>query len=269
MLDRLTDLPMPAGLVVLPEPVVLTNRNGVLSDVRAFGWQFADVYCAYPDFSAGVAGVVVTAFVDRDGPVQPEEWRRGLALARAAGCPFPKLVPVGEEGMPARGDLRDKSVDELRALSEGLVRVHAVLAANARQAVQDVGEWGRGQVIDDGAGTFNRRYMFAFWRLLAQGSVALARPDAEPAAVVRGGRRTAGVADPQVRVVQLNAARGTAQGELVRGERVYHHRWPVRMHKVRQWYPSLGEHKIIWRGPYVKGPAGAPMLVTEKVYSVR
>lgn len=40
------------------------------------------------------------------------------------------------------------------------------------------------------------------------------------------------------------------------------------MHKVRQWYPSLGEHKIIWRGPYIKGPADATMLSTEKVYSV-
>jgi hypothetical protein len=40
---------------------------------------------------------------------------------------------------------------------------------------------------------------------------------------------------------------------------VYHHRWPVRMHKVRQWYPSLQEHRAIRPGFYIKGPADAPL----------
>ena len=37
------------------------------------------------------------------------------------------------------------------------------------------------------------------------------------------------------------------------------------MHKVRQWYPSEQTHKILWSGPYVKGPAGAPLLNEERV----
>ena len=28
------------------------------------------------------------------------------------------------------------------------------------------------------------------------------------------------------------------------------------MHKRHQWYPSQGIHKIIFVGPYVKGPEG-------------
>ena len=28
------------GLLVLPEPIVVVNRTGSLSDTRAFGWQF-------------------------------------------------------------------------------------------------------------------------------------------------------------------------------------------------------------------------------------
>jgi hypothetical protein len=267
MLDRAVDLPMPAGLVVLPEPVLLANRNGALSDVRAFGWQPVDLHNEYPDFDTGVPGVLVSAFLDRDGPVQPEDWHKGLAVARAAGYPFPKLIPDGEEGMVGRGDFKDKSVDELRELSEELGQVHAALAANTRQEAQDVGEWQPGQVIDDRGSTFNRRYMFAFWRLLAQGSVGLARPAADLGSVLPGSRRTAAPPDPSVRVVQLSAARRTADGEAAQGSRVYHHRWTVRMHKVRQWYPSLREHKIIWRGPYIKGPADAPMIATEKIYS--
>ena len=32
------------------------------------------------------------------------------------------------------------------------------------------------------------------------------------------------------------------------------------MHKVNQWYPSLGQHRVLFRGPYVKGPADKPLL---------
>jgi hypothetical protein len=69
--------------------------------------------------------------------------------------------------------------------------------------------------------------------------------------------------DP-VRVTQLRSF-----SELGRAEqdhhREYRHRWIVRMHKVRQWYPSQGVHKVIWRGPYIKGPADAPLLTGERV----
>ncbi len=37
------------------------------------------------------------------------------------------------------------------------------------------------------------------------------------------------------------------------------------MHKVRQWYPSLGQHKVIYRGPYLKGPEDKPLLDGETV----
>ena len=43
---------------------------------------------------------------------------------------------------------------------------------------------------------------------------------------------------------------------------------PVRIHKVRQYYPSEGVHKVIFRGPYIEGPDGAPLLVGGKALSV-
>ena len=85
-------------------------------------------------------------------------------------------------------------------------------------------------------------------------------------------RNDAGHPQPvdRVRVVRLRAPQhqdapqmGPA-GEAAR----YHHRWPVRMHKVRQYYPSLGTHKVIWRGPYIKGPDGAPLLIGPKAQAV-
>ncbi len=38
------------------------------------------------------------------------------------------------------------------------------------------------------------------------------------------------------------------------------------MHKVNQWYPSLQRHKVLWRGPFIQGPAGAPLRVPEKAH---
>jgi hypothetical protein len=37
------------------------------------------------------------------------------------------------------------------------------------------------------------------------------------------------------------------------------------MHKVRQWYPSLQQRKVIYRGPFVKGDTAKPLLGGEVV----
>ena len=31
------------------------------------------------------------------------------------------------------------------------------------------------------------------------------------------------------------------------------------------WYPSLQQHKVIYRGPYIKGPADKPLLSNDVV----
>jgi hypothetical protein len=46
------------------------------------------------------------------------------------------------------------------------------------------------------------------------------------------------------------------------------HRWSVRMHKVRHWHPSEDVHKVIYRGPYVKGSEGKPFIRGETTWGV-
>lgn len=206
--------------------------------------------------------------MDRAGPFQPEEWRAAVAHARISGHPMPRLVPDGMYGM--RGD------NALDAMSDGstqwLTEQHKQLQAALTQASAwraeppaDIGEWAGGRV-DDPNDDFAFRYMFAFWRLVAQGVTTtqpLTGPPTRP-------RTTDVPSDPDVRVVRLakqvpvQRSKETAEGKHVR---TYHHRWPVRMHKVRQWYPSAQEHRLIWRGPYIKGPAEAPLMLGEKVYA--
>ncbi|MEU6239261.1 hypothetical protein [Kitasatospora sp. NPDC047058] len=272
-LDRDVDLPVPTGLLMLPEPIVHANRNGSLSDTAAFGWAPVRLFNAWPPVEGGTPGVRVTAFMDRDGPVQPEEWTTTLALARSTGMPLPLLVPDGVVGMSGNRHLAHLDAAQLHEISKGVQQVHLELrqsAAEVRGQAQEVGEWTGGQVIEDPTQDFVRRYMFAFWRLAAQKSTEVSVHRPEPATTVpRQGQRVRPSAVPDVRVVHLAARPGDAKDGDGAGHRMYQHRFPVRMHKVRQWYPSQGVHRIIWRGPYIKGPAGAPLVVTETAYAVR
>ena len=73
----------------------------------------------------------------------------------------------------------------------------------------------------------------------------------------------------QVRVVQLRRFHNTADNINTPHRQInWRHSWVVRMHKVRQWYPSLGRHQIIFRGPYIKGPENAPLLAGEKIHAL-
>lgn len=71
----------------------------------------------------------------------------------------------------------------------------------------------------------------------------------------------------EIRLVDLRrTTESSPWTDTAPGPRHYTHRWPVRMHKVNQWYPSLGRHKIRWRGPYIQGPADAPLRIKETAY---
>lgn len=72
----------------------------------------------------------------------------------------------------------------------------------------------------------------------------------------------------QVRVVQLRRFHQAASADTSHRQVNWQHSWVVRMHKVRQWYPSLGRHQVIFRGPYIKGPTDAPLLAGEKVQAL-
>jgi hypothetical protein len=268
-LDRDRDILVPTGLLVLPEPVVVVNRTGSLSDTKAFGWQFITQYQVLP--TAQYPGVRVTTFMDRDGPVQPTGWRQAVSQARASGSPLPPLMPDGMYGMRGDACLAEESTEMLADLSEHHRQLQRALTQASEwrnEPVPETGEWGGGRV-DDPYDDFVGRFMFAFWRLIAQGVTA-----ASPSRGTSGVRTTAGARDgsvppdPDVRVIRLAVPSPRPSDPVGEAKRVYHHRWPVRMHKVRQWYPSRQEHRVIWRGPYIKGPADAPLMMGEKAYLV-
>lgn len=117
------------------------------------------------------------------------------------------------------------------------------------------------------------RMMHAFWLLLGQ--TVADTSDAHLTSRRRKKAMQAGI-PARVTVIQLRRTEGhRAEGEsLVE----WSHRWVVRGHWA--WYHCGPDHPQaqevesgrfmcrLWRAPFVKGPAGKPLVVTEKVYAL-
>lgn len=106
----------------------------------------------------------------------------------------------------------------------------------------------------------------ALWLLSQQrlASIAYARPD-RPA---RRRLQRMGVdllQVPELRVVTLRRLRKVERSDEVE-ETQWTHRWVVDGHWFPQWYPSLQEHRLIWKSPFVKGPEHLPLVVKRRVY---
>lgn len=113
---------------------------------------------------------------------------------------------------------------------------------------------------DDDPG-YGLRFLFAFLRLAEQRTTAetVERVPADPGTPKRAPRP-----EQDVRVTYLRRSASPApEGEKRAVD--WDHRWVVSMHKARQWYPKEKKHKIIFRGPYVKGPADKPIRTTPTV----
>jgi hypothetical protein len=138
----------------------------------------------------------------------------------------------------------------------------------ARQAQADlgleenrvIGEYAAGSQVEDHDDTFMPRFLYAFWRLCEQRIAVTDQAEVNHSARVLAGRASV---SPEVRIVRLRRAEQSSEGS--HPGREWHHRWVVRMHKVRQWYPSEQQHKILYHGPYVKGPDDKPFLEGETV----
>ncbi|MFI9569483.1 hypothetical protein [Streptomyces rishiriensis] len=139
-LDRDRDILMPTGLLVLPEPIVVVNRTGSLSDTRAFGWQFITQHQILP--TAQYPGVQVTTFMDRDGPVQPAGWRQAVSQARASGNPLPPLMSDGMYGMRGDACLAEESTETLADRSEHHRQMQRALTQASQWRAEPVPETG-------------------------------------------------------------------------------------------------------------------------------
>lgn len=263
------DLPSPTGMLLLPHPILVRAVTGDLGDDRAYVWHSPAQLSSATEIGQPVIrpGVRVTTYLDCHGPVRPDSFRDMAAMAAAAGTPLPMLTPDGTRTTPYRPTVTPEMRaahaefgDHARAHGARWRKLNTDLGFHENDQVDASFEYRPGDEIDDRDDLFTMRFLYAFWRLCSQG---IAHLDDVPAGHnARLLAQRAGVS-PDVRVTTIRPT--TRSPDQPATARDWRHRWVVRMHKVRQWYPSEQRHKVIYRGPYVKGPADKPLLGGEVV----
>ncbi|MEU9032696.1 hypothetical protein AB0D46_35370 [Streptomyces sp. NPDC048383] len=88
-LDKDRDILIPAGLLVLPEQIIVENRNKSLSDIRAFGWQPVTQHQILP--TAQYPGI-------------PARWPGHWSAIRFRPGPAGRWRPCPHQSAPAEGD---------------------------------------------------------------------------------------------------------------------------------------------------------------------
>jgi len=139
-------------------------------------------------------------------------------------------------------------------------------------------DWELEQVIPDNPHGFDpianasfaedRRLMLGLWKLATTPIVRHERRSL-PRYMRRQAEREG--TNPDVHVLSLHGPSvGEAPDSGSSGPRHYRKRWVVRPHWVNQPYgPGRTERRLILRGPFVKGPEGAPLIGGERVWRIQ
>jgi hypothetical protein len=264
---REDDLPSLSGVVILPRPLITRLPTGRLHEDIAFTWR-SPWRIPLPG-SMGFDGAELPA-VRMSGytTIAGRASRDFTRAARAQHLALPPMLLDVTWSLPLHPDTPGQAHDcddltlALRRLNAAYWQDEARTRESADQD-QAAGEYASGTILDqDQDGTLGSRFLYAFWRLCEQEIAAVEDAPAGRSAQVTAAR-AAVPADVRVVVLRRAASPGPAAAQA--GPHQWHHHWVVRMHKVRQWYPSLGQHKVIYRGPFVKGDTAKPLLAGEVV----
>ncbi|MFI5606854.1 hypothetical protein [Amycolatopsis sp. NPDC051903] len=269
------DLPSPTGLIMLPHAVISRAVDGDLTDTRAITWTTpATAFFRSPKHRKVMEypAARVAAYYGTHGPVRPDNWTEFLDYARSVDVVLPPLIPDARRPFVFHHDPSEDDPDVMRRMTHAardIARRQTDAAGDGgEQTDQVVGEYVPGSEIDDSDHTFVLRFLYAFWRLCDQ-RIGV-QDQAPPTHSARVAAERLG-APAEIRVVQVRRPEQSAEQpaeDAAAPARDWQHRWVVRMHKVRQWYPSEQTHKVIYRGPYIKGPADKPLLGGDVVRAV-
>lgn len=265
---REDDLPGPTGIVVLPRPLITRLPTGSLRQDIAFTWRSPWRVPLPADM--GFRGIELPAVrMSSYSTAACPSRSRFTQAARARRVALPPILLEVVWSLPLHPDTPDQThdCDHLAAALQQLNASYWQDEARSRNAADQgptTGEYASGTILgEDQEGTLGSRFLYAFWRLCEQQIAAVQTAPAGHSAQVTASRAAV---PPDVRVVALRRAESPSQSAAsMAGAHQWRHHWVVRMHKVRQWYPSLQQHKVIYRGPFVKGDTAKPLLGGEVV----
>jgi hypothetical protein len=258
---REDDLPSPSGAVVLPRPLAIRHPSGSLLQNIAFTWRSPSQVPLPGGMGFGLAELPAVRMSEYSTAARPSH--DFMQEARAQRVALPPMLLNVVWSLPLHPDTPGQAHDYDR-LAAALHRLNAAYwqdeARNreARDQGHVLSEYASGAILDqDQDGTLGSRFLYAFWRLCEQQIGAIQSARAGHSAQVTAARARV---NPDVRVVALRRTGSSGRPAAQAGPHQWHHHWVVRMHKVRQWYPSLQQHKVIYRGPFVKGDMAKPLL---------
>lgn len=247
------DLPSLNGLLVFPH-IQHFHHAGAPEELLALSWRHGQVHISDQRGElTSHSTLFATAWVDRYGPLRSSQFDTFADVARANGDQIPSILPIHRSYGELDSGLTTMTLDR---------ELDGVRVAGPPMEAEFAGEAIEGQSLT----TWMLRYLMAFTRLSGQKKVTRSEP-------FRNGVDARSKPRPHhdVRVVQLRSyeeSPDTPASEDTGEPRGFTKQWVVKMHKVNYWYPSQKVHKIGWRGPYIKGPKGAPLMTGEKVYKL-
>ena len=252
-LMRTDDLPSPKGTVMFDEPLLFERAPDTLPDaITAISWRLATIQVIADGQWTTSDAVVATAWISWTHETSRDVYSVYRDNARDVGEQFPVISP----GFRAFLALEPPSGTRMLTQDE-LAQQTTAAASRGRDGYYTPG----GTITGTDLATWLLSYVMATSRLIAQPRQAQARKFREGVDARARHQPHHDVHLIQARASTPAADPGTRPGPAQK----YSYQWPVRMHKVRHWYPKEQIHRVRFRGPYIKGPAGAPFRETTKV----
>lgn len=270
---RLEDVPTPYGIAFWPRSYVGLDANEGLRACHVDAVVWGPVRLPpgtdpeSPDSCWGI-GISSYRVMDADKGLSASD----LGLATMTGA----VMAADLEGLGEYAAVRDSLGQHLatRPMGKGkdgeyAYRLHGHLWCPLGRSDWVVGREVTHRILREDAAhasaVEDRRLMAALWSLSMTPAVAETTVEHPPRAVARKSERKG--RDASVRVVYLRRRTKEADGEKAGPGKVdWSCRWIVGAHPRLQPYgPGRSLRRLIWVGPYEKGPAGKPLKVRQPV----
>lgn len=235
------DLPTASGFIALEMPMSQPS----IMPLRALSW--AEVPIRHKNKQGDwedKRGVQLLGFTGRDDPMPIDDKGDSVSMSVVYETRLPAYALVDSQGWSYGVEWNEVPYEER---PEGIDAFHAT---------PNVAHW--------------RRWMLTFWRLCQQ----------EVPAVTQANRSTrrrwlkTAAKPPEwgsIRIVTLRKYKQKG-GKIIEPDELFtrdwSHRWPVRGHWRKQYYPSEDVHRPVWISPYIKGPPDKPLIIRKDVYGV-
>lgn len=254
------DMPSPVGMAYLAADLMTSSPAAILAEPKHYATLSAEDKAAVDELR-DVVWPERLLVLWRWMPPEPPEYPHGLvrvAWYEDRDYWTAKLKTMGVANQHQMMGLDNGRLE--RSLGPYVFDGHQVITCHPEQGGPKVQKFHGGDTWRAQRGDMFRALCYLLRQRVAEETVA----HVDRAARRRMARE--GKEPPPVRVIAIRGASAHGGGD---GSREYVHRWIVRGHWRRQWYPSIQSHRPIWITPYVKGPEDAPLLGGEKVYTAR